>query len=56
MMFSSNKKLIIVGASSGIGKALAKRYLENGWLVGITGRRNELLNEIAKEHPSQIIY
>jgi short-subunit dehydrogenase len=55
MMFSSNKKLIIVGASSGIGKALAKLYLENGWLVGITGRRNELLNEIAKEQPSQIM-
>lgn len=55
MMSSSNKKLIIVGASSGIGKELAKRYVQNGWLVGITGRRNELLNEIKKEYPGQII-
>ncbi|MBC7826294.1 MAG: SDR family NAD(P)-dependent oxidoreductase [Chitinophagaceae bacterium] len=53
-MSSSNKKLIIVGASSGIGKELAKRYVENGWLVGITGRRNELLNEFQKKHPEQI--
>lgn len=43
-----------MGASSGIGKELAKRYVENGWLVGITGRRNELLNEFQKKHPEQI--
>jgi short-subunit dehydrogenase len=54
MMSSSNKKLLIVGATSGIGKALAKRYIQSGWIVGITGRRNELLNEIQKDYSDQI--
>lgn len=54
-MSSSNKKLIIVGATSGIGKELAIRYVQNGSMVGITGRRKELLDEIQKEYPDQII-
>jgi short-subunit dehydrogenase len=54
-MSSSNKKVIIVGATSGIGKELAKRYVQNGWLVGITGRRTEFLEAIKKEYPDQII-
>jgi short-subunit dehydrogenase len=33
------KKAIIIGATSGIGKELAKLLTENGYLVGITGRR-----------------
>ena len=45
------KKAIIIGATSGIGKELAKLLTENGYLVGITGRRNELLSEIEKENP-----
>ena len=45
------KKAIIIGATSGIGKELAKLLTENGYLVGITGRRTELLNEIQKENP-----
>jgi short-subunit dehydrogenase len=55
MVSSSNKKLIIVGATSGIGKALAKLYVENGCMVGVTGRRKELLEEIQKKDPAQII-
>lgn len=54
-MYSPGKKLIIVGASSGIGKELARRYLEQGWIVGITGRRNDLLEELKSIHPSQIV-
>lgn len=45
------KKAIIIGATSGIGKELAKLLTENGYLVGITGRRTELLTEIQKENP-----
>ncbi|HET9279648.1 MAG TPA: SDR family NAD(P)-dependent oxidoreductase [Flavitalea sp.] len=54
MMSSSDKKLIIVGASSGIGKELARRYVDNGWLVGITGRRSELLNQMQHEYPGRV--
>jgi short-subunit dehydrogenase len=48
------KKIIIVGASSGMGKRLAELYAEQGNLVGITGRRNELLLEIQQRFPANI--
>ncbi|MEI6080416.1 MAG: SDR family NAD(P)-dependent oxidoreductase [bacterium] len=40
------KKVIIIGASSGIGKALAEIFSKNGYEVGLTARRVELLKEI----------
>lgn len=49
------KKAIIIGATSGIGKGLAKLLIENGYLVGITGRRTELLTEIKKENPNSYL-
>jgi short-subunit dehydrogenase len=45
------KKCIIVGATSGIGRELAKVYSSKGYLVGITGRRENLLKELAAENP-----
>jgi len=39
------KKAIIIGATSGIGKELAKLLVINNYKVGITGRRLELLND-----------
>src|SRR6188474_157586 len=47
-MSSNNqiKKIIIVGATSGIGRKMAELYAANGNIVGITGRRKELLDEI----------
>ncbi|HUT85639.1 MAG TPA: SDR family NAD(P)-dependent oxidoreductase [Elusimicrobiales bacterium] len=50
----SKKKVIIIGASSGIGKCLAKVFSEHGYAVGITARRLELLSEAAKECPSDV--
>lgn len=47
------KKAIIVGASSGIGKELARILVSNNYKVGITGRRLELLEEIKKENPEK---
>ena len=49
------KKAIIVGASSGIGRGLAKLLVENDYIVGITGRRTHLLEEIQNENPGQYI-
>ena len=49
------KKAIIIGATSGIGKGLAKLLVEKGYLVGITGRRTELLTEIKKENPNSYL-
>ena len=53
---NKSKKAIIVGASSGIGKALARELVKNNYSVGITGRRDELLLKLQKEHPEQIHY
>jgi short-subunit dehydrogenase len=48
------KKIIIVGASSGIGKELALLYAKRGDKVGITGRREHLLQDIKSQHPDNI--
>lgn len=45
-------KAIIIGASSGIGKALALLLAENGFQVGITGRRAENLEDIRQSNPN----
>jgi len=49
------KKALIIGASSGIGKALSVQLAKEGYLVGITGRRKELLDEIAATAPDHFI-
>ena len=42
-----NKKTIwITGGSTGIGKALAIKFANEGWNVAISARRENLLNEI----------
>jgi short-subunit dehydrogenase len=48
------KRIIIIGASSGIGRELALRYLKAGNKVGITGRRKELLDELKQQYPQQV--
>ena|SRR2546421_798281 len=50
----SNQKIIIIGATSGIGKELAEIFVRRGELVGITGRRNELLLGLQSKYPSRI--
>lgn len=49
------KTVIIFGATSGIGKALAELYLQEGCKVAITGRRLEKLKEIQEAHPKQVL-
>lgn len=48
------KKVIIIGATSGIGRELAKLFAANNFLVGITGRREGLLDELQKEFSKNI--
>ena len=46
-----NKKTIwITGGSTGIGKALAIKFADEGWNVAISARRIELLNELSDKY------
>jgi short-subunit dehydrogenase len=44
------KKAIVIGATSGIGRELAKLLSENNYIVGITGRRINLLTDLQSEN------
>lgn len=48
-------KVVITGASSGLGLALARHYLERGATVAACARRAELLQSLAAEFPDQVI-
>jgi short-subunit dehydrogenase len=52
---SGMKKAIVVGASSGIGKELAIILAENGYKVGITGRRDQLLLNLQATQPESFM-
>lgn len=47
------KKVLVLGATSGIGWALAAKFVENGTSVIVSGRRQEKLDQFVKEHGSK---
>lgn len=47
-------KVVISGASSGIGLALARHYLECGATIAAFARRGELLQTLAAEFPEKV--
>ncbi|TYB31585.1 MAG: SDR family NAD(P)-dependent oxidoreductase [Candidatus Mcinerneyibacterium aminivorans] len=48
-----SKSVVIIGASSGIGKGLAYKFSQNGYRVGLVARRINLLKEIAEDIPTR---
>lgn len=42
-----NNIILVTGATSGFGKAIAEKFASHGWDCIITGRRKEKLNELA---------
>lgn len=50
----NHKRAIIIGATSGIGREVARLLVANGWHIGIAGRREDLLKTLQTEAPSQI--
>ena len=42
----NDKTIWITGASTGIGKALAIKFANNGWNVAASARRESLLKEL----------
>jgi NADP-dependent 3-hydroxy acid dehydrogenase YdfG len=47
--------ILITGASGGIGRACAERFLDAGWTVGLMARRADKLEEIAAGHENAVV-
>ena len=52
MINFNNKKVLITGASGGIGNALVKKFTELGATVLGTGTKIEKLDQLKKEYPN----
>ena len=48
------KRIVIMGATSGIGLETAKRCIAAGWRVGAAGRRSEELERLRGLAPQQV--
>jgi meso-butanediol dehydrogenase/(S,S)-butanediol dehydrogenase/diacetyl reductase len=49
------KTALITGGGTGIGAAIAKRFVADGAKICITGRRESVLNEVAKTLPPDMV-
>ena len=49
------KRIVIIGASSGLGKETTRKFAQMGWKIGIAARNIEALNELQKEYPQSIV-
>ena len=49
---SGRKKVVVTGASSGIGAATALRFAQEGWDVCLTARREKELRELVDRFPT----
>ena len=52
-MKNEGKVAVVTGAGSGIGKATALAFLQDGWRVALVGRRKEALDETLKAAGTQ---
>ena len=48
------KTVIIMGATSGLGRALAERYVKASWRVGVAGRNEKALGELVALAPDRV--
>ena len=51
-MESRSRRAIVMGATSGLGREIALELLKRGFIVGVCGRRLELLQEVEAEWKS----
>lgn len=49
-----NRRAIIMGATSGLGKGMALGLLNEGYTIGVAGRRSEELEKIKAQSPEKV--
>ncbi len=49
-----SRRIIIMGATSGLGRACAEDFISRGYIVGVCGRRTEELEQIRKSAPDRV--
>lgn len=50
----STRRAIVIGASSGIGREVAKLLMKDGWTIGVAARRVDMLKELDATAVEQI--
>ena len=53
---NKNGTIIIVGASSGLGRYVAETYATRGWKVAVFARREEALRDLATKYPQNVVW
>lgn len=48
---NTGRRIIVMGATSGMGRAVAEMLQDRGWTVGVAGRRAALLDEVVARAP-----
>ncbi len=48
------KRIVIVGATSGLGRGLAEKFFADGWIVGVAGRNLKALEELRELAPERV--
>ena len=49
------KRAVVVGGTSGIGREVVRILIREGWKVGVAGRREELLKSLEEEYPEHVV-
>lgn len=49
------KRIIIIGASSGLGLRIAADFAAAGWKTGVAARRQEPLRELQSQYPDRVV-
>ena len=48
-VLKTKERVLVLGATSGIGRSIARQYAERGAVVCVVGRRGPLVDEVVKE-------
>ncbi|MDE6534802.1 MAG: SDR family NAD(P)-dependent oxidoreductase [Muribaculaceae bacterium] len=49
-----NKRILIMGATSGLGRGVAERFIADGWTVGVAGRNRQALESLQGLAPDRV--